>query len=166
MSQPSTKELYEAATKGDLSAVKKIVEGGKADLNAFMHVGIFDSEWVCILLVLIFSSKVGVRGLGKLTFLVRALSNTSFTKNPLHGAASKDNVEILEVLVKAGLNVNSKAYFGDTPLHIACYFGRVASVEELLRLGADRSIKNNAGKTPYEIAETRGQSMVSRLVKI
>lgn len=44
MSQPSTKELYEAATKGDLSAVKKIVEGGKADLNAFMHVGIFDSE--------------------------------------------------------------------------------------------------------------------------
>ncbi|KAG2378509.1 hypothetical protein C9374_008148 [Naegleria lovaniensis] len=172
--QSSTKDLYDAVTKGDVAAVKKIVESGKADLNAFSPVGIFESETP-----LFAASFKGNKEI--VSLLVSKGAKVELGDNSLHGAASKDNVEILEVLVKAGLSVNSKSYvsaslvainllqpkqFGDTPLHIASYFGRVASVEELLRLGADKSIKNNLGKTAHDIAEARGQSMVSRLVKI
>ena len=39
-----TRELYEAATKGDFFAVKRLVEGSTADVNAYSQVGLIETE--------------------------------------------------------------------------------------------------------------------------
>jgi len=44
MSQSYDKDFYDACAKGDLAAVKRMAESGKANLNAFSPVGMFDSE--------------------------------------------------------------------------------------------------------------------------
>jgi ankyrin repeat protein len=75
---------------------------------------------------------------------------------PLHMAASYGQIEIIEILYKAGAKINLPDALGDTPLHAAIYAAYnpflKATIEVLLKLGADPTIKNNKGLTPAAVA--------------
>ena len=69
---------------------------------------------------------------------------------PLHFAALSNQLPaVLEVLIKAGADVNAKAALGITPLHLAAANNPSPAVlEVLLKAGADpRAI--GEGKTPH-----------------
>ena len=73
----------------------------------------------------------------------------------LHSAASgANNAEVLEVLLKAGTDVNVQCYWdgrptGVTPLHLAAYENPELSVTEtLLKAGADLDAREFNGETP------------------
>ena len=55
----------------------------------------------------------------------------------LHWAAYQDDLEIAELLVRAGANVKAANRYGVTPLSLACTNGNGAMVELLLKAGAD-----------------------------
>lgn len=43
----------------------------------------------------------------------------------MHLAAQEDKVNVAEVLVESGCEIDSKTKAGYTPLHTACHFGQV-----------------------------------------
>lgn len=76
----------------------------------------------------------------------------------------KNQVVLAKQLIKAGANVNAKAYTGKlqkTPLHVACFSGTVTNfklIRLLLDNGADPNIPNSIGETPlmYTIPHAMG----------
>ena len=73
---------------------------------------------------------------------------------PLHSAAAHDSPAVLEVLLKAGADVNAKGKGGATPLHSAAAFNPSPAVlEVLLKAGADVNAKpKHGGGTPLHSA--------------
>lgn len=67
--------------------------------------------------------------------------------SPLHTAALRGYVDILRLLLGAGVNPNVGNDQGDTPLHVAADLGRVDAVQVLLSAGADATVMNNFGST-------------------
>lgn len=65
---------------------------------------------------------------------------------------SKDS---LELLVKAGADVNSVDSAGQTPLHAAAFWGWNAAVQFLIDHGANVNAKNTRGLTPVDAAMGR-----------
>jgi ankyrin repeat protein len=92
----------------------------------------------------------------------------------LHEAALRGAHEVCRILVTAGANVDSAAYWGRTPLHFAVYggdkndeTGRYQCVEALLQGGADLNKMDIEGETGLSYAVERGyQSISAYLLKM
>ncbi len=67
----------------------------------------------------------------------------------LHIMASHFPLEILEMVINAGANLDARDSFGNTPLHVV---ENGENGKALLRAGANPNIKNNHGATPLHYA--------------
>ncbi len=71
----------------------------------------------------------------------------------LHHAARNGRSDIVEMLSRAGTNLNVQSVKElDTPLHYVAWHGHTDMVKLLLRLGADPHAKNADGKSPLDRA--------------
>lgn len=62
-------------------------------------------------------------------------------------------MDVAEVLVKGGADVNAKGFDDDTPLHDATTSGNLLLVKFLVESGAEPFTKNTKGKMPIDYAE-------------
>jgi hypothetical protein len=100
-------------------------------------------------------------------FLLAAGADPSAAKNrrssqPLHYAADgyldnpfwnpKRQVAMIQLLLKAGVNIDAQDKNGATPLHRAVRTRCAAAVKCLLEAGADPTIRNKPGSTPFHLA--------------
>ncbi|XP_046331464.2 uncharacterized protein LOC124114767 [Haliotis rufescens] len=84
---------------------------------------------------------------------VNQLSNCT-GNTPLHAAAAgRGSTECVDVLLKAGANVNVQNNTGDTPLHTAVIRGSTECVDLLLMAGANVNVQNDSGESPLHKAE-------------
>ena len=67
---------------------------------------------------------------------------------PLHLAAKKNNVQIIQKLLSLGIPVNQSSCWRDFPLHVAAENGAQEAALCLLKNGADPNIKNSSGDIP------------------
>ena len=74
----------------------------------------------------------------------------------LHWAAYQDDLEIAELLVRAGANVKAANRYGVTPLSLACTNGDPALIELLLTAGADPNAALPGGETALMTAARVG----------
>lgn len=114
-----------------------------------------------------FDAVTGGSG-GTLEVLIRAGANTGvvnmFGENLLHKAAATSNFSTVNLLLKAGLSINSLDYSGNTPLHCAARRGRLVPI--LLQAGADANARSKQGRTPaLEAAATGKLSAFQQLVE-
>lgn len=75
-------------------------------------------------------------------------------------ACSSGHNNIIELLIKAGADVNHKSDSGNTTLHLICKYNRLETAEILLKHGADLSIKGQYNQTPYEVAQKTGHHAI------
>jgi len=81
-------------------------------------------------------------------------------RNALFGAVYSNNCEIIEFLVRKGIEINKETIDGMlTPLLFAVSLQNVAAAEKLIELGADITIMNNEGYDAKRLANKLGLSI-------
>lgn len=71
---------------------------------------------------------------------------------PLHLAVGEERLDIAELLLRAGAELEAKDSQGRTPLHRATLIGAVEGTKWLLGQGADLLATDKEGKTPIDLA--------------
>jgi len=91
---------------------------------------------------------------------------SNFGWTPLHVASVYDNLQIVQLILDHGADINAKDNDGNTSRHGAALNGRKAVAELLLAKGADASARTNHGLTPYGLAKHYGrQEIIDLLLK-
>ncbi|XP_042659038.1 ankyrin repeat domain-containing protein 6 isoform X5 [Tyto alba] len=89
---------------------------------------------------------------------------TKHGRTPLHLAAHKGHLHVVQILLKAGCDLDIQDDAGDTALHVAAALNHRKVVKLLLEAGADASVVNNAGQTPLEVARQHNNPEVALLL--
>ena len=74
-------------------------------------------------------------------------------------------VEIVYILLNAGVNKNTRNAEGDTVLHNAAWHSTPEVVEILLNAGVNKNAKNQYGKTALDIAKILGRDEIARVLR-
>ncbi len=82
----------------------------------------------------------------------------------LHWAVSRDNVDVADLLIRAGANLRVANRYGVAPLSLACLNGSVAMVAKLLQAGADPKSTQPGGETALMTAARTGNADVVQLL--
>ena len=89
----------------------------------------------------------------------------NYRNTPLDITSYKGNIEIANMLIRRGADVNSKNSWGISPLHIASMDGKIELAKLLIENGADVNIKDDFGKTPLRTTINTGNiEMVNLLL--
>ena len=144
---PLNDDLFDAANRGDLKKVKRLLNEG-ADVNAKDEDGWTPLHWAAYYGHLNVVKLLVDRGAD-----VNAKSKAGET--PLHWAAANGHLDVVEFLVDRGADVNAKSKAGWTPLHLAADKGHLDIAKLLLDRGADINAKNGGGKTPLDLAREK-----------
>jgi uncharacterized protein len=72
--------------------------------------------------------------------------------NALHSAVARQNIELCNVFIQHGANVNARQTEDVTPLHTAAHLGNLELVKLLVNNGADIGSKMNGGKSALDFA--------------
>lgn len=67
-------------------------------------------------------------------------------------AAACGNLEVMQVRISEGCNVNQQDEQGNTALHLAAMAGQLKAAQLLLKSGASTGISNKSGKTARDCA--------------
>lgn len=70
----------------------------------------------------------------------------------LHHAATRDNAEMIALLVQHAANPDLKDKYGQTPLHVAAWEGNLRAASALTTAGADVFAKDKQGDTAFGLA--------------
>ncbi|UJR34253.1 hypothetical protein I4U23_021657 [Adineta vaga] len=71
----------------------------------------------------------------------------------LHVACAKGYIDVIDILLRAGANINSVDNDGWTPLHAAAHWDKQDIIQFLLERNADIDAKNYAGQTPVDVCD-------------
>ena len=82
----------------------------------------------------------------------------------LHWAALSDNMNIVEILLDRGIDINSKDNNDNTALHLAAIKGNINIVEILLDRGIDINSKGNDGRTALHWAASNGNMNIVEIL--
>ncbi len=75
------------------------------------------------------------------------------TEPPFREVSDRSPVNAVEVLLKAGADVNAKSDEGDTALHLAAFDGKLSLVRTLATGGANLDAKDAAGLTALQVVD-------------
>ena len=90
----------------------------------------------------------------------------SFGGTALHAAVLRKNMEIVELLIAYGCDINVQGTSnGYTPLHDAVWANNPEAAKILLRHGANTRIKAKDGLTPLEKAVREGKTELADLLR-
>ena len=76
----------------------------------------------------------------------------------LHWAVESDDLELLDLLLRAGADVKAKDRFGFSPLYFAISNNNLEMVRRLLKGGADANETDTAGDTLLMLAAREGNA--------
>ena len=86
-------------------------------------------------------------------------------RRPLNHAALRNNVEMIDLLLDAGAEINKPNNSGFTPLHHAAEAGSVDAARRLIERGADLTLITRGAATPRDIAEITNHPEVLKVLE-
>ena len=87
------------------------------------------------------------------------------SSTPLHWAAWNNSLELAELLISSGAEVNAENKYGRTPLHWAAMNDSLAVAKLLISSGAEVNAKTNDGRTPLHWAIDSDRQKMAELLK-
>jgi uncharacterized protein len=149
--------LFQAIDQHQESTALKLVEGGKADLNARNSAG----ETVLHRAV-----EIGMRHLLKVLLANGADPRASVKsgETALHLAALHPDPVFTDLLLAAGADVQARNADGESALYWAVLSGHIVVAQRLLARGADANAVDRKGNTPLHAAAQSGYHELARLL--
>jgi ankyrin repeat protein len=147
--------LHLAVKNGHFDVVKLLVDN-QADVN----LRTFDDD-------LALQIAIKINRLDIALFLIKNNSNIKFDydeKSPLDLAILKNHHEMIDPLIKAGIDVNSTNYLGNSPLFTATSKNDLLAVKLLLNNGADINMLNSDNETILHEAVRNGSIEMVKLL--
>ncbi|XP_063705994.1 ankyrin repeat and KH domain-containing protein mask-like isoform X2 [Culicoides brevitarsis] len=152
-----SRSLLAACSDNDMTTVRKLL--GE---NNGMNDGTDDGDSLLSL-----ACSAGYYELAQVLLAMSAQVEDRGQKNdctPLMEAASAGHIDIIELLLKHGADVNAQSSTGNTPLMYACAGGHVDAVKLLLAAGANVEDHNENGHTPLMEAASAGHVSVAKIL--
>jgi uncharacterized protein len=137
--------IFEAAATGRIERVRELLKSDPALVKAYSPDG-----WTA--LHLNFGNLQMVDLLLDAGSDINAVSKNFLSATPLQGAAAFKKLELAQLLIARGANVNCRGEEGVSPLHEAAGSGQLEFAKLLLAHGANVNAKDDNGKTPLAIA--------------
>ncbi|CAF3870919.1 unnamed protein product [Adineta steineri] len=81
----------------------------------------------------------------------------------LHVAAAKGYLDVIDLLIRAGANLNSVDNDGWTPLHAAAHWDKHDILKYLVERNANIDAKNYAGQTPLDVCDGETLELLKEL---
>jgi ankyrin repeat protein len=141
-----------AARNADVGLMKKLIDAGaKIDLGTdqigtLVRQTLYSGSVEAFQLLL----DAGFQINRSIQNLIPSDSARGNTMTPLHLAAYKGNTEVVELILKNGADINSKASaYGNTPLLYAVITENPFTAKRLIELGADMSLVNDVGNGAF-----------------
>jgi len=153
-------DIFEASALGLKDRVQDLVKADRAAVGRYSFDG-----WTPLHLAAHFGRLEVMRILLSNGADHRAVSRNSNRNQPLQAAAANRQTEAVELLLKAGADVDARSHGDFTALHIAAANGVTWMVEALLRAGAEAGAKTEGGKTPMDFAVDGDHSEVVALLE-
>ena len=150
-------EIHEAAKRGDLAAVKALLAGEPALLEAKDEVGYTPLNWAAMR-----GKWTVVRDLVARGADVNAAGNDGCAS--LHCAANEDDGGIISLLLAKGAALEARNAWGNTPLQMAVQRGTLQNVRAFLEHGADLQTASDEGWTPLHYATKCGHEEVRQVL--
>ena len=153
--------IHDAAHSADFNALRRLLDAGVSpnDRSGILPTG--NSPETPTILVCCSGSVTGDR-MACLRLLRDTGANLGATDiigyTPLHHSALNSDVEIVSLLIQAGVNLNARAHDGSTPLHLVQHVRNARAFdccELLLKAGAAVNLTTQYGWTPLDIAINR-----------
>ena len=184
----SADDIHIAAAKGKIKWVKMILKDrpdviNERDIQEATPLimaaknGHYD---ICVLLIkkgadvnsnaLIYGTPLHVAKTKKIAELLLkngADINAKATKvedSVLHTCAWRGNLEVCELIIEKGIDVNIVNKLKFTPLHSSSAFGKSDIAKLLIEKGADLDARNNDGWTPLHLAAGLGKMEVAQVL--
>jgi len=152
-------DFFEAAASGQLDFVKKHLENEPGILNQFAVDGFTALGLSCF-----FNQEEIAKFLLEKGADPNIASNNDFKVAPLHSAAAISQIEIVNILLQNGANVNAQQSSGVTALHSAAHNGATKIVKLLLKNGADKTAKTKDGKSVLDFATEGNFTKIINLI--
>lgn len=97
---------------------------------------------------------------------VNARGDDGFT--PLHAAAGSfySNLEVLDLLLRAGGKISARNKWNAMPVHCAAQAGNLIILRRLLEVGSNVNAKNISGHCPFVVAGVSGQLEAMKCIMI
>ncbi len=147
-------DLHESAALGWSDRIKKLTEHGLM-LNQYGK----DGQTALLL-----SCKFGQVESAKWLLTLGADPNLPgddiLREHPIQAAAGSNQLQIMQILLSYGANVNSVRADQLSALHIAASEGYINMCRWLLENGANPLLKTDSGETPGDLARSRGQKEI------
>ncbi|MFJ8260999.1 ankyrin repeat domain-containing protein [Rummeliibacillus sp. NPDC094406] len=153
-------DIYEASATGELSRVKELVE-----LNPSLVLEFANDGFTALGLASYLGYKNIVEYLIENGADINSTAKNSMKVMPLHSAVATKKVDIAELLLKNGAQVNAKQDSGWTPLHEAAMNGQLEMLQLLIRYGADNTLKKDDGETALDVALRQNHKDVAELLR-
>lgn len=96
--------------------------------------------------------------------IVRILIDNGADVEPAAAGLGFTTVEVAELLIANGADVNARGELGNAPLHWAASNGYKNLAKLLVNRGADIHVKNDYGRTPLHSAAAFGQTQMARFL--
>ena len=85
-------------------------------------------------------------------------------KSTIHKAAEDGNIELIELYLKHGIDIDKRDGAGNTPLHRASLNGHIKTAILLMENGANINVKDKYSNTPLHHAARKGHTEMATLL--
>lgn len=151
---------FEAATVGNVEAVRKALDGDQAAVDDSGNDG-----YSALHLAAWFGRLEVARLLLERGADPNAVAQNDARVTPLHSAVSARHRDLVSLLLALGASANVFEHDGRTPLHTAAHNGDEAIVSLLLLRGADPTRCSDDGLTPIDMAVEGGHRALAEMLR-
>lgn len=153
----SQDNIFDVARKGNVEDVKRLMAINPDTINVVDSNGYFPLTLACYRgnkdVALYLASKV------------KNIDGTSDYGTPLMAAVYKNEIEIVQYLLKSKANVNLADANGTTPLHYAIIMRNEPIIKLLMEANADVNVEDNRGKNAIDYAAMTNNESIITLIK-